>query len=67
MIKESCNLMGKEYIYVTRLKAYVIHYNNTILFLRTQLIFHSEIFLLWPYHTHMSGNDWICMTTPNQQ
>ena len=71
MIKESCNLIGREYLLVINLLVYVMH-NKIIFFLRDHLIFHAELFLLW--HTTLrpkkpplvtlglSAHDWTRMT-----
>ena len=49
MVKESCNLIGQQYILATYLEFYVMN-DKTTLFLGMPLIFHVELLLLWSYH-----------------
>ena len=49
LIKESCNLNGQKHILVNHLKVQVIH-EKDIFYLRIQLIFRSELLLMWQYY-----------------
>ena len=52
MIKYSCNLIGQENNLTNHLKVYVLHdqKKKTLLSLWIQLLLHSELLLMWPYH-----------------
>ena len=49
MVKETCNLIGQQYILATYLEFYVMN-DKTTLFLGMPLIFYVELLLLWSYH-----------------